>query len=594
LGPWYWLAALYLAGHHAPMSTNRPTVTHQLPGPGVADLMELPWAFSQQDLLSTKRFRDECKRRGVSILLDEELETLHREGALIPLARRDDGVHVEEPAAVGFRPWRSYPPSSRFLYSAYQLLAVPDLYLLLPRMTLHRRPALVRLLRNLTKPRRPRQVRFDLDLSSPVVQLQRTGLPSRELVIALSVLEARYLPDILQRGRVPPPLSVQEWLDYADGFDPKATLEWLGWRAEQLKDTAYRLLGRAHDIDPQQRWHRLARLVEPRLWADLGGLALAANDDRVAAEVLVHCYEDLVERDAAPPLEQLPPGPGRFWHFLDERLATNRDELEKVLTQFGLSPHPSVVLAVEGETEELTVERISKPLVPPDHRGRIRVRNLHGTSRDLTMLAAEVARPFLGAQVRHDGLDLLQPPTRLLVTGDPEHKLATPTACADQHRKVVDQIDVTLRLQNLAVDREDLESLVEIRTWGAYPFEFAHFTDDELARAAFRQGRPGHPLSTQDLAAAFGQIRATTKKVAEIGATLRSTLDKVELADALWPVLKAKIQARLATGSLDDVPIAAAVWRAAELAREPRRNVVARLASQDPAPAPSRKESPSM
>jgi hypothetical protein len=571
------------------MPTNRPTVTHQLPGPGVADLMELPWAFSQRGLLSAEKFRDECRRRGVSIRLDEELETLHREGVLIPLARRDGG-HVEEPALVGFRPWRSYPPSTQFLYSPYQLLAVPDLYLLLPRMTLHRQPApmrlLSKLLNNPARPPRPRQVRFDLDLSSPVVQLQRSGLPSRELVIALSALEARYLPDILQQGRVPRPLSVQDWLDYADGFDPKATLDWLGWRPEQLKDTAYRLLGRAHDIDPQQRWHRLARLVEPTRWADLGGLALAANDDRVAAEVLLHCYEDLVERDAAPPLEQLPPGPGRVWHFLDERLATDRDELEEVLTHFGLSPHPSVVLAVEGETEELTVERIIKLLVPPDHRDRIRVRNLHGTSRDLTMLAPEVARPFLGAQARHDELDLLQPPTRLLMTGDPEHKLATPTACADQHRKLVDQIDATLRLQNLAVDREDLESLVEIRTWGAYPFEFAHFTDDELARAALPQSRPGHPLSTQDLAAAFGQIRATTKKIAEIGATLRSTLDKVELADALWPVLKAKIQARVATGSLDDVPIAAAVWRAAELAREPRRNVVARLASQDPAPAP--------
>jgi len=554
--------------------------------------MELPWAFSQRDLLSAEKFRDGCKRRGVSILLDEQLETLHREGVLIPLVRRDGG-HVEEPALVGFRPWRSYPPSSQFLYSPYQLLAVPDLYLLLPRMTLHRRPPPLRLLSKLrrkllnnpARPPRPRQVSFDLDLSSPVMQRQQSGLPSRELVIALSALEARYLPDILQQGRIPLPLSVQDWLEYADGFDPKATLDWLGWRPERLKDTAYRLLGRARDIDPQQRWHRLARLVEPRLWADLGGLALAANDDRVAAEVLLHCYEDLVERDAASPLEQLPPGPGRFWHFLDERLATNREELEEVLTYFGLSPHPSVVLAVEGETEELTVERIIELLVPPDQRGHIRVRNLHGTSRDLTMLAPEVAQPFLGAQVRHDGLDLLQPPTRLLVAGDPENKLATPAACADQHRKVVDQIDVTLRLQNLAVDREDLESLVEVRTWGD-PFEFAHFTDDELARAALTQGRPGHPLSTQDLAAAFGQIRATTKKVAEIGATLRNTLDKVELADALWPALKAKIEVRQATGSFDDVPIAAAVWRAAELAREPRRNVVARLASQDTAPAP--------
>jgi hypothetical protein len=332
-------------------------------------------------------------------------------------------------------------------------------------------------------------------------------------------------------------------------------------------------------MDPLQRWHNLTRLIEPTLWADLRGLALAANDHRVAAELLLHCYEDLVARDAAPPLEQLPPPVGRFWHFLDERLATDRDELEEVITRFGMSPHPSVVLAVEGETEELTVERIIELLVPPGQRGHIRVRNLHGTRRDLTMLADEVARPFLGAQPHGNELDLIRPPTRLLVVGDPEHKLANP---ANEHRKLIDQVDATLRFQNIAVDRDDLASLVEIRNWGADPFEFAHFTDDELAQAALAQSKADPQLATQALAAAFGQIRATTRKIAEIGKTLGDTLDKVELADGLWPVLKAKIEACAATGNYDSVPIAAAVWRAAELAREPRRNIVAQLASPPP------------
>jgi hypothetical protein len=44
-------------------------------------------------------------------------------------------------------------------------------------------------------------------------------------------------------------------------------------------------------------------------------------------------------------------------------------------------------------------------------------------------------------------------------------------------------------------------------------------------------------------------------------------------------VLKAKIEACAATGDFSAVPYAAAVWRAAELTRQPRRNVAVRSAS---------------
>jgi hypothetical protein len=63
------------------------------------------------------------------------------------------------------------------------------------------------------------------------------------------------------------------------------------------------------------------------------------------------------------------------------------------------------------------------------------------------------------------------------------------------------------------------------------------------------------------------------------GAILRCRMAKSGLTDALWPVLKAKIEAFAATGDFSAVLIAAAVWRAAELARQPRRNVAVRPAS---------------
>jgi hypothetical protein len=557
------------------MSTEKPP--SRLPGPGFADLEQLTWAFSQRNLLTTARFRDQCGQRGAPILLDEQLEALHRQGVLVPLVRRDDEL-LEEPAAVGFRPWRTYPRFNQFYYSPYQLLAAPGLSRFLTHMVPRRRSVPRRLLARLVGRRRRRQVVFDLDLTFPEGQFDLSRLPSRELVIALSALEARYLPPIVHRVHAPRPLDLHTWPDYANGFDPNAMLAWLGWQPEQLKAAAYQLLGHASSIDPQQRWHRLARLAEPERWGELRGLALAANDHRIAAELLLLFYEDLVELRAAPPLEQLPPRHQRVWHPLDERLATDRNELEEVLTEFGLSPHPSVVLAVEGETEELTVGRIIDLLVPAGQRGHIRVRNLHGARRDLTLLADELARPLIGAPVRGNWLTLRQPPTRLLVAVDPEEKYATTALCDEQRRKLLDRVDQTLRFGGVAVDRADLEALVEIQTWDA-PFEFAHFTDDELAQAALAQRRPGHQITVQQLAAAFDQIRTTTKKLDLIDASLRNHLDKVELADALWPVLKAKIEACTATGDFSDVPVAAAVWRAAELARQPRRNVGVRPAS---------------
>jgi hypothetical protein len=60
-------------------------------------------------------------------------------------------------------------------------------------------------------------------------------------------------------------------------------------------------------------------------------------------------------------------------------------------------PTPRWVLAIEGETEELTVGRIIDLLEPAGQHGHIRVRNLHGTRRDLILLADELARPLAGA-----------------------------------------------------------------------------------------------------------------------------------------------------------------------------------------------------
>jgi len=74
------------------------------------------------------------------------------------------------------------------------------------------------------------------------------------------------------------------------------------------------------------------------------------------AEVLLQFYEDLVERGAAEPLPDLP---WRLWHPLFDRISDRGGrDLDGELVHLGVSPHPGVVLVIEGETEDCLIPRI--------------------------------------------------------------------------------------------------------------------------------------------------------------------------------------------------------------------------------------------
>ena len=142
-------------------------------------------------------------------------------------------------------------------------------------------------------------------------------------------------------------------------------LNWIGWDAKQIRDTAGRLLRVADSIDPLRDWYELVRLCHPEKWEKLRGDALVALDHRIAAEILLRFYEDLAQVDAAPPLEQTPKfvcGPR------DRRLRSDPQQLDAVLMDFGVSPQPSLVLVLEGETERRLVPRVMDLLGIPRHR----------------------------------------------------------------------------------------------------------------------------------------------------------------------------------------------------------------------------------
>jgi hypothetical protein len=74
------------------------------------------------------------------------------------------------------------------------------------------------------------------------------------------------------------------------GLDPTEVLRW-----------AERLIIDAGFHDPLDNWITLIRQTDPDRWEDLKGDALSAVGHRVAAEILLAFYEDLVEAGVRPP-----------------------------------------------------------------------------------------------------------------------------------------------------------------------------------------------------------------------------------------------------------------------------------------------------
>jgi hypothetical protein len=88
-----------------------------------------------------------------------------------------------------------------------------------------------------------------------------------------------------------------------------------------------------------------------------------------------------------------------------------------------------------------------------------------------------------------------------------------------------------------------MESLVAIRTWTkrGESFEFAHFTDRELARAIDKLDRRKHKPERERLLELVAQARVGRKNLKSL---LRG-FGKIELAEGLWPLLERKLDRAL-------------------------------------------------
>lgn len=95
---------------------------------------------------------------------------------------------------------------------------------------------------------------------------------------------------------------------------------------------------------------------------------------------------------------------------------------------------------------------------------------------------------------------------------------------------------------------DELEILVQLRTWGDQKYELANFTDDEL-ETAIAQVLRANPEATRFEADWAPRLRADIEYARERGLDIgvvfqrvQQQVSKIELAEALMPVLLVKLE----------------------------------------------------
>jgi hypothetical protein len=357
-------------------------------------------------------------------------------------------------------------------------------------------------------------------------------------------------------------------------------LRWLGVNAQWLQDAGRRLISITDWSDPLGPWAELVAHADPVRWDKLRGQALTAIDLRVAAEMLLRYHDQLVDKGRAKaPAHAL----GRFPDSLDGRLKRRRS-LDRVLTEFGLSPHPRLVLVVEGGTEHRTFPRVMEHFGIRRDEDFISIQDSEGLGRKLEPLVSYLA-PRLGEEEPDRYVELQRPPTRLLMVVDAEGPAETAAQREETRQKWLDRLLRTLPrewqrdAEKMALMREQFDGLVNTTTWreSGASFEFAHFTDLQLMRAMQRLDKRARPMQfekrlelVQAARAARGNLKIALGRIS-----------KLDLADELWPTLERKIVHADKRGAADSIPIVAVLDQALRLAHEyPRRGVVLSLERQ--------------
>jgi hypothetical protein len=304
-------------------------------------------------------------------------------------------------------------------------------------------------------------------------------------------------------------------------------------------------------------FYDLVRRARPGAWTTLRGEARTSMDSRMAAEALDRFADEL-------PGGEQPETPQSKMHLSMQGLSVRERSLDAALTDLQVSPHPALVIGLEGATEMKVVPKVMEVLGIRDDPSRMRLVDFGGTKTNLALLARFAAEPVLGEDYG-ESVMLDRPVTRFLVLTDAEDKYQTPKDRRKQRGLLLDSI-VSPLPEDLRHDLYSKEArIVEIMTWGQYPWEFAHFTDAQLADALLQATGKPHPHGRAGLIHNIHLQRTVDPSPDIDDAWKRSGVNKIDLADALWPILEARIKRAIEKGTAGP-PVMKAMLRAYELA----------------------------
>ena len=477
-----------------------------------------------------------------------------------------------DPGTTPYRPWdgglpllthhgiHRYPS---VFYSPYQLLALKPVE---------------QLIRNMSGSRATDgKVTFNLE---PLTHDEMVALDGgRRLAIFLSALDMHYLPRILLTVR-----HATVWEKEDADFEVAPRLKVFGLKPEDIAASAEALLSQAKFIDPLGTFYELIRQADPSTWSGLRGDALRAMDYRIAAEVMLRALDEIGRTD----LSMRPPRKGRMYRaILDDRLQAEPEQLEDILASRGLSPRPALLLVLEGHTEMRLMPRVLAEVYgKPVPSTLIEPVNMDTITRDLDLLVRHEAGLRLGEEIGDDVVRLVRPPTRILVAVDPEGRYAGKDGPRKERDKLVRRLYESLPAgMRQKTSLRQFHSLVDVVTWGTFPWEFANFTNTELAKAIMRCTTVPPGVTQRDLVKALEAERTIAKTNPNIRRSpdvekiclswpASAKFDKLQLAEELWPVLREKVRCDKVSGKRLRVPAARVAAKALVMANEaPRRRV---------------------
>lgn len=518
------------------------------------DLLSVPFSLTQTGVYGPREFIVEADKRGWRVSA-EELKLLAELGLLVPMFEMTDepveGLRVDPTAGICEWPFEAHVRArkvrdpyvaefdehrlGRCRYTRWQLLWFQAVVW------------------NELHPKTEAAFRGLVDDDRVEPWFTRLSVANRAFNVALEAISSSYMPFVSNR------ISSRG----GDAWSPAATLDavdlvaWLGVDAQVLHGQAQLLLTAAKDVDPLATWSALTGHANWTARHKLKGAALVAVDLREAAELLLRLYEDLPDPQLAT---EVPGRIGGFWQPMHERLHRPADELDRLLNDLGLSPFPSLIVAVEGQSEEAVLPRALEMMGWQVGLDAIELVNLRGVGNDVSLLARYAGAPRLAEQL-DDVVLLRRPLAHIAIVADPEGPYETEDMRAEVKERLVDELVRSLpqRLRT-SVMREDMSNLVTVDTWGGHggPFEFAHFTDGELAEAIL-EICPGADRDAL-IAGLAGQRRSGSPDIDKV---LRSRLlsghrypTKVEFALHLWRRIEPAVEAAASTNEPSDVPLA--------------------------------------